>query len=218
MSSVPLSEQPENVRALFISRASGRTITPEQLYDKVPSHLTNNPEDVVEYMEARDVSRITSGHNGGDYTDENTVLELSGPNRARGATNITSAEVDEIHAFNAANAADIDSDTVEAASDALVAISAADKAAGIGELAGPLTQGVLDCVLPAVAGAKVYQKLPKRWNRTQKAGTSAAAALATLGVVSNPVGAAVVAGIAIWKASGAIHRLTHPGPRPRFLP
>ena len=218
MSSVPLSEQPENIRELFQSRASGRTISPEALYDKVPAHLTNNPEDVAAYMEARDVSRIISGENGGDYTDENTVLELSGPNRARQARNVTSQELEHIDQTNAADALVIDSDgdvVVDAIADrmtdaAILAEGSEAAGTGISELAGPLVGGMLQLALPAAVGTKVYKRCPDHWGAREKGTASAAAALVTLGVVSNPVGATVVGGIALWKMGRAIHRFTQP--------
>ena len=48
---IPLSEQSEEVQALFESRAAGREVTAEQLYDKVPDSLKDNPDAVVDYVQ-----------------------------------------------------------------------------------------------------------------------------------------------------------------------
>ena len=52
--------------------------------------------DTVEYeLPDRDMSRINSGANGGDYTPDNTVLENASVNRARGGVDMTDAEKEE---------------------------------------------------------------------------------------------------------------------------
>ena len=56
----------------------------------------------------RDVSRIISGVNGGEYSTDNTIMEIASDNRARGAENITPAEMTEIEATNAADTQTID--------------------------------------------------------------------------------------------------------------
>ena len=84
-------------------------------------NLKDSPESVTTYMQGgtitlddgtvheipdRDVSRITSGDNGGEYTTDNTVMENSSVNRSRGADNMTEAEY---YTALEANAADADS-------------------------------------------------------------------------------------------------------------
>ena len=98
----------------------------------VPDPLKDNPEEVTTFMQGgtitlddgtvheipdRDVSRITSGENGGEYTTDNTIMEDSSINRSRGGDNMTEVEYD---AALEANAADVELiDTAEAATEQL---------------------------------------------------------------------------------------------------
>ena len=77
---------PLNVREIFYSIASkaseGNAL--DWLNHLVPAHVHNNPADIKELMSLKDVSRIISGENGGEYTYENTILEDRSVNRGRG--------------------------------------------------------------------------------------------------------------------------------------
>jgi hypothetical protein len=77
---------PLNVREIFYNIASkaseGNAM--DWLNHLVPAHVHNNPADIKELMGLKDVSRIVSGENGGEYTYENTILEDRSVNRGRG--------------------------------------------------------------------------------------------------------------------------------------
>ena len=111
-----LADQPEHIQEMFDSRASGREVTPEQLYDKVPDHLKDNPDEVSDYLngneeigiDSRDVSRHESGQNGGEYTNENISFERSSDNRSAQGQNMTSERLVEMESNNAADAAVIE--------------------------------------------------------------------------------------------------------------
>ena len=63
--------------------------------------MANGHYEQVSYEVAdKDVSRVTSGANGGEYTPDNTVMEDASANRARGGDNMTSEELDSIQEAN----------------------------------------------------------------------------------------------------------------------
>ena len=75
--------------------------TATEAYDHlVPDTLKDNPQEVQAWMDGdpslgindKDVSRIESGENGGEYSVDNTIMEDMSINRARGADNMTSSE------------------------------------------------------------------------------------------------------------------------------
>ena len=51
-------------------------------------------ETVTHEISDKDVSRIESGANGGEYTTDNTIMEDSSINRARGADDMTATELE----------------------------------------------------------------------------------------------------------------------------
>ena len=93
----------------------GGTVTREEwVYDQGRG---SGHYETVEYdIGDRDVSRIESGHNGGDYTHDNTIMEDSSVNRSRGAEDMTDSEFDVAVDANAADATLIDgsSEVIEA--------------------------------------------------------------------------------------------------------
>ena len=69
----------------------GGTVTQEVwVYDQ--GRGGGHYETVEHQIDDRDVSRIESGHNGGEYTHDNTIMEDSSINRSRGADDMTNAE------------------------------------------------------------------------------------------------------------------------------
>ena len=87
----------------------GGTVTREEwVYDQGRG---GGHYETVEYdIGDRDVSRIESGHNGGEYTHDNTIMEDSSINRSRGAEDMTDAEFDV-----AAEANTVDADIINGA-------------------------------------------------------------------------------------------------------
>lgn len=89
----------------------GGTITREEwVYDQ---GVGSGHYETVEYeIGDRDVSRIQSGYNGGEYTHDNTIMEDSSINRSRGADDMTDAEFDVATEANAIDA-DIINDAID---------------------------------------------------------------------------------------------------------
>ena len=99
--------------------------TAQEAYDHlVPDHLKDNPDEVQAWMDGdpslgindKDVSRIESGENGGEYSADNTVMEDMSVNRSRGADNMTDAEFTTTTEANAVDA-DVIESTFESASE-----------------------------------------------------------------------------------------------------
>ena len=112
---------PTAVKEKFYNIASKGDWSATEAYDHlVPDTLKDNPQEVVAWMDGdpsldipdRDVSRIISGENGGEYSVENTIMEDMSVNRARGAADMTDFEFDATVEQNA-----VDIDIIEAAYD-----------------------------------------------------------------------------------------------------
>ena len=165
--------------------------------------------DTVEYdMPDRDMSRIDSGANGGDYTPDNVILESASDNRARGAADMTDAEYADVSETLASDA-DIIANRVADTTDTIVA-----DVANAGESAGDVLGSVLESVMPVTVGAKCAHatwQSTKHMDDGERVATTALAAgggvLATVAVFSNPVTATIAAGYAGWKLFGAATKL-----------
>ena len=93
MDRVPFSQQPPHIQQLFNQRAANYDgCSGEDLYNKVPAHLTDNPREIEAYMADRHVSHKVSEANGGSDDPENLVLERSEGNLKRGSDDMTPAE------------------------------------------------------------------------------------------------------------------------------
>jgi len=112
---------PTAVKEKFYNIASKGDWSATEAYDHlVPDTLKDNPQEVVAWMDGdpsldipdRDVSRIISGENGGEYSVENTIMEDMSVNRARGAADMNDFEFDATVEQNA-----VDIDIIEAAYD-----------------------------------------------------------------------------------------------------
>lgn len=165
--------------------------------------------DTVEFeLPDRDMSRINSGANGGDYTPDNVVLENASDNRARGAADMTDAEYTDV-TETLANDAEIISNRVVDTTDTMVG-----DVATTAESVDGVLESVLESVLPVTVGAKCAHGM---WQSTEhmddgeRVATTALAAgggvLATVAVLSNPVTATLAAGYAGWKLFGAATKL-----------
>lgn len=92
---------PTPVKQKFYDIGQKGDWTATEAYDHlVPDTLKDNPDEVQAWMDGdpslgindKDVSRIESGENGGEYSVDNTVMEDMSVNRARGSDNMTEAE------------------------------------------------------------------------------------------------------------------------------
>ena len=113
------SEMTPEVQQQFYYAAQKGEWTPEEAYEHlIPDILKDSPEEVLTFMNGgtverqvweydrgmagghwetieiadKDISRIVSGKNGGEYSPDNTVMEDMSINRSRGADNMTPEE------------------------------------------------------------------------------------------------------------------------------
>ena len=153
----PIQDQPEMVEVFM----DGGTVTKEVwVHDQ---GMANGHYEQVSYEVAdKDVSRITSGHNGGEYTPDNTVMEDASANRSRGADDMTTDELESIEASNASEAqfldgSDVVTDISEPTFNALEATEASS------DLLGATMDVLSDIAAPAigayVAGTAVAQHM-----------------------------------------------------------
>lgn len=111
-----LSPEQKQVFYNYASKSEGNHTAFEWFNHLVPDELKDDPSEIEAFMDGgtvvttdgdvvevsdKDLSRIESGHNGGDYTTENAIMEDSSINRARGAADITPDELESIEATNA---------------------------------------------------------------------------------------------------------------------
>lgn len=117
---------PTPVKQKFYDISQKGDWTAHEAYDHlVPDHLKDNPDEVSAWMDGdpalgindKDVSRIESGENGGDYSVDNTVMEDMSVNRSRGADNMTDAEFTATTEANSVDA-DLIETSFESASEA----------------------------------------------------------------------------------------------------
>lgn len=108
---------PTQVKNKFVAIANKGEWSSREAFDHlVPDNLKDNPQEVLAWMDGgdvtitdwnqqtklyeettyevpdRDVSRIVSGENGGEYSVENTIMEDMSINRARRAADMTDSE------------------------------------------------------------------------------------------------------------------------------
>ena len=176
----------------------------------VPTTLQNNPDEVRVFMDGdpslgipdRDVSRIQSGQNGGEYTSDNTIMENSSVNRSRGGDNMTDQEYKSAVNDNAADTQKIEDAfpeddpeplTLQQAADVTLAAEATSALAQVGELA-------LDFVMPIVAGTTAAAHVAGKCDNTRdKLVYGGAAGGATLAIACTPVGQVAIAGYMTFK-------------------
>ncbi len=104
---------PPEVQSIFGNVADKSDFTGFAWFEHlVPESLMDSPNEILSFMNGnpqlgvtdKDVSRIESGHNGGEYTPDNTVMEDMSVNRARGAENMTESEFTTAELQNEADA------------------------------------------------------------------------------------------------------------------
>lgn len=191
------------------SKSEGNHTAFEWFMHLVPDPLKDNPEQVTIYMQGgtvtvdgtehiipdRDVSRITSGENGGEYTTENTIMEDSSVNRSRGADNMTDVEYDTALDANAADVELIDS-----------ADLATEQLQQAPELLGEALGTVADVAIAGVAAYKtgkyVYNNLPSSWDEEDKALATGGAAVGTAALAFTPPGQLAIGLYCTWKLIG----------------
>jgi hypothetical protein len=177
----------------------------------VPDTLKDNPNEVLTWMDGspdlgvvdRDVSRIISGQNGGEYSAKNTIMEDMSVNRARGPENMTDLEysstVDQ-------NAVDIDliENHFESASE--VATDAISNSATLGEInVGEL---LMDGILPILGSLKAGTFIASKCETTRdKLGWGSLAAALGAIVMASPAGPVIATGYTGYKVTELVHNL-----------
>ena len=156
----------------FYDAASKGDWTAHEAYDHlVPDTLKDNPDEVVAWMDGnpdigvpdRDVSRIESGQNGGEYSTDNTVMEVSSDNRSRGGRDMTEQEYAEVQTDNQADIEAIEAhyqgegEIVQVSETSELAILPSE--GGVLEIIGDLAE----VILPATIAAKFSHAI---WKRT----------------------------------------------------
>jgi len=198
----PIQDQPEMVDVFM----DGGTVT-QEVYVPAQGRAGGQYEQVEYTVSDKDVSRIQSGKNGGEYTKENTVMEDASANRSRGAEDMTPEELQDIQEANQLEAEMLESAEVlqdSAAENADVLMSAT-------EATDTVLDAVLDGVLPATYGARVAHYA---WTQTsdmeagERIATTAlvggGGVLATYGALSLVPGLnLVLGGIAVYKLTKA---------------
>ena len=141
-------------------------------------------EQVEHQLPDRDVSRIESGHNGGDYSTDNTIMENSSVNRARGADNMSPEEFDTAVADNAEAVDILERGTILEAQPAEVVADVIPEPSIFEGLAGQ----ALEAVVPAVFAAKAAMYVADECDTVQdKIGWGALSAGGTTLLFVNPV-------------------------------
>ena len=189
------------------SKSEGNHTAFEWFMHLVPDALKDNPEELTIFMQGgtvtlddgtlheipdRDVSRITSGDNGGEYTTDNTIMENSSVNRSRGADNMTEIEFESALEANAADVELID--TAEAATQQLEQAPEL-----LGEALGTVADVAIAGVAAYKAGHYVYNNLPSDWDKDDKALATGGAALSTAAFAFTPPGQFAIGIYCTWK-------------------
>ena len=196
-----IQNQPEMVEVFM----NGGTVTQEVwVHDQ---GMANGHYEQVEFNIAdKDVSRITSGANGGEYTLDNTVMEDASANRARGADNMTTNELESVEATNVAEAELIDGgEVVSSVTD--VTVGAIDGAEAGTELLGAATDLLTDALAPAIGATMAAKAVSSQFKSTEdKVGYGALAAGGAALVCMTPIGQA---GLALYAGTKLAIRISH---------
>ena len=217
----PLQDNPQEVEVFM----NGGEVTQEVwVYDQ---GVNSGHYDTVTYdLPDRDVSRIQSGQNGGEYTPDNTVMENYSTNRSRQGKDMSADELETAHEANAVDTelidggttfTDVSEATVSEATNAATtsttttAADVADVGVSSAEVGDSLLENVLEGVLPITYGAKAAHHI---WTNTSKMDTNERVAVTALasGVTVGATYTAlacipglnlVLGGVAAWKLGSA---------------
>ena len=186
-----IQDQPEMVETFM----NGGTVTQDVwVHDQ---GMANGHYEQVSYEVAdKDVSRVTSGANGGEYTPDNTVMEDASTNRARGGDNMTSEELDSIQEANTIEADFIDGADVMVDGFETTASTSLDIAAEAGSVLDVAGDILSDIAAPAIGAYMAGTTVAKHMDSDQdKLGYGALAAGGGALLCMTPIGAT---GLAIY--------------------
>ena len=171
-----LKDDPDKM-AVFMD--GGTVVTEEVLYDQGRAGATT--QQVEHELPDRDVSRIESGHNGGDYTTENTIMEDASINRSRGAEDMSPEELTTAQADNASSVELLEQGEILTTDTSL--LEAVEPS-----LAEELLGGALEAVVPAIFAVKAAQVVASEFDTVEdKLGFGALSAGGTILLFTNPI-------------------------------
>lgn len=228
---IPYDELPQDIQDQFYYAANKGEWTASEAYEHlVPDVLKDNPDQIRTFMNGgtvevetwvyergmengrwdtyeievpdRDISRIISGKNGGEYSVENTIMEDMSANRSRGATNMTPEEYQGVLDNNTIDAYNIDNQVMEKVmfEDADVIVAPVEEVSLVGEALGGMLEGVLPAAAAVTAGAYVGDKFKTREDRL---GYGALAAGGAALLAMTPPGQLAMLGFAGYKIAMA---------------
>ena len=205
---IPFDELPLDIQRQFYYAGRKGEWTEAEAYEHlVPEHLRNNPDEIRAWMNGdtldgvtvpdKDISRIISGKNGGEYSVENTIMEDMSANRSRGAANMTPEEYQQIVETNAVDAELIENHYLEKLMFEETEIITPVAEASLAESAmGAMWDGVLPAAAAVTAGAYVGDKFQTREDRL---GYGALAAGGAALLACTPPGQLAMLGFAGYK-------------------
>lgn len=221
------SELQDNPQEVEVFMNGGEVTQEVWVYDQGTN--SGHYETVTHELPDRDVSRIQSGQNGGEYTPDNTVMENSSINRSRQADNMSAEDLESAQEAAAVDAelidggattfTDVSKATVSEATDAASNTTATtadvvETGASAAEAGDSLLENVLEGVLPITYGAKAAHYV---WKDTsdmdtqERVAVTALAGGATVGVTYTALACIpglniVLGGVALWKVGTAVHK------------
>jgi hypothetical protein len=162
-------------------------------------------EEVTHELPDRDVSRIESGHNGGEYTADNTIMEDASVNRARGSENMTEAEYDY--------AIETNESAIELLEEGAVTTTATEaaevtEALSVADIVGPALETAVVATVAYKAGKAIANQCD---NETDAIGFGLLGAGGTVLLYANPVtgplmwgGTAIYSGYKLCSLAGKL--------------
>ena len=221
---IPFTELPQDIKDEFYYAAGKGEWTSEEAYNHlIPDVLKDNPDEIRTFMNGgtvevetwvyergraggywdtyevsdKDISRIISGKNGGEYSEENTIMEDMSANRSRGGANMTPEEYQQVVDNNSVDATIIDEHFTEDImfKDTEVVTPVVEETLLEGAM-GAMWEGVLPAAAAVTAGAYVGDKFQTREDRL---GYGALAAGAGALLACTPPGQIAMLGFAGYK-------------------
>jgi hypothetical protein len=220
-------------QAPFINASAKSDMSPEELFDHlVPTELQDSSSEVLTFMDGgtviqdqhvhfapgigngetvytefslpdRDISRVISGENGGQYTADNIIMEEASINRARGAADMT-----DIEYADAVEANEIATSVINDSSEVITTTVEATEAASAGfvEVVGSVAEAVLPVIVGikcATTAAKSQEKVIDKLGYGSLAGGAGVAA--TVAVFTNPILGPIAGAISVLRLAQVIH-------------
>ena len=198
-----LKDNPEEVVTWM---DGGEVTTTEWVYDR--GYAGGHYEQVTHEIPDRDVSRMESGVNGGEYSTDNTVMEDMSTNRARGGDNMVESELQSVNEQNLADIELIETLPGDITTEGLTAVESTfvpvETGSGLFEFLG-------DVVLPITAATYVGTKVAKTQSTPQDSwGWGMLSAGLTAVVMASPAGPPIATGYFVGSLGIKLYRVFAP--------